>query len=105
MNEYIAMWKNFANFNDRASLRDYWMAFLINCVISTAIGILVGAVESLTFISSLYSLAVLVPSLSIAVRRLKDAGYSWKSLLWSLLPLVGWIIVLIRLCRPSVVSA
>lgn len=105
MKEYIAMWQNFANFKDRANLRDYWMAFLINFLISAAIGILVQVVASLSFVSSLYELAVLVPSLAIATRRLNDAGYSWKSLLWYLLPIVGWIIVLIRLCKKPVDAA
>lgn len=102
MNEYIAMWKNFANFKDRATVRDYWMAWLINFLISLAIGLIVGFVKSLNFISSLYSIAVLVPSLAIAARRLNDSGYSWKSMFWYLCPIVGWIIVLVRLCKKSV---
>lgn len=101
MKEYIAMWQNFANFKDRATVRDYWMAWLINIVISFVIGLIVGFVEALAFVSTIYSLAVLVPSLAIAVRRLNDSGYTWKSLLWYLCPIVGWIIVLIRLCKKS----
>ena len=99
MNEYIAMWKNFANFNGNASVRDYWMAWLINFIISAILGAITTAIPDLAFISSIYSLAILIPSLAIAVRRLNDAGYSWKSLLWYLLPIVGWIIVLIRLIK------
>ena len=99
MNEYIAMWKNFANFNGNASVRDYWMAWLINFIISGILSAIATAVPALAFVSSIYSLAVLIPGLAIAVRRLNDAGYSWKSLLWMLLPLVGWIIVLIRLVK------
>ena len=102
MKEYIAMWKNFANFGDRASVRDYWMAFLINFLISTVIGVVVSVLPALNFLSTIYSLAALVPGLAIAVRRLNDAGYTWKSLLWYLCPLVGWIIVLVRLIKKSV---
>ena len=96
------MWKNYVNFGGRASVRDYWMAYLFNFIISFAIGLVVGFVKELNFLSSIYSLAILIPSLAISVRRLNDAGYSWKSLLWFLCPLVGWIIVLIRLCKKSV---
>lgn len=99
MREYIAMWKGFVDFNGYASVRDYWMAWLINFVISFAIGLVGGMIEGLTFLSSIYSLAVLIPSLALATRRLNDAGYSWKSLLWYFLPIVGWIIVLVRLCK------
>lgn len=102
MKEYIAMWQNFANFNDRATVRDYWMAWLINFLISFVIGLIVGFVDALSFVSTVYSLAVLIPSLAISVRRLNDAGYTWKSLLWYLCPIVGWIIVLVRLCKKTV---
>ena len=101
MKEYIAMWQNFANFNDRADLRDYWMAWLINFLIGLAIGVVVAIVKPLAFVSTLYSLAALIPGLAISVRRLNDAGYTWKSLLWYFCPLVGWIIVLVRLCKKS----
>ena len=95
------MWKNYVNFGGRASVRDYWMAFLINFVVSFVIGLIVGIVKELNILSSIYSLAILLPSLAICVRRLNDAGHSWKSLLWFLCPLVGWIIVLVRLCKKS----
>ena len=101
MQEYIAMWKNYANFSDRTSVRGYWMAFLINFVVSAILGVVATALK-LDILSSVYSLAVLVPSLAISVRRLNDAGHTWKSLLLYFIPLVGWIIVLVRLCKKSV---
>ena len=100
MQEYIEMWQNFANFSGRTSVRGYWMAWLINFVISAVIGVIAGFLK-LDIVSTLYSLAVLIPGLSICVRRLNDAGHTWKSLLLMLIPIVGWIIVLIRLCKKS----
>lgn len=102
MQEYIAMWKNYVNFSGRTSVRGYWMAYLINFVVSLILGVITKAVPALSFLTTLYTLAVLIPSLSIAVRRLKDAGHTWKSLLLMLIPLVGWIIVIVRLCKKSV---
>lgn len=101
MKEYIAMWQNFANFQDTATVRDYWMAWLINFLISLVLGVVISILPALNFVSTIYSLAVLIPSLAISVRRLNDAGYTWKSLLWYLCPIVGWIIVLVRLCKKS----
>lgn len=101
MQEYIAMWKNYANFSDRTSVRGYWMAFLINFVASAVIGAIAAALN-LNLLSTLYSLAVLIPSLAISVRRLNDAGHTWKSLLLYFIPLVGWIIVIVRLCKQSI---
>lgn len=49
-------------------------------------------------------LAVLwsIPVVALSRRRLRDAGYSAKSYLWLLLPVIGWVIFLIRLCSKSV---
>lgn len=101
MQEYIAMWKNFANFKGKTNLRGYWMAYLINFLVSLVLGIVCGILPELAVLSTVYSLACLIPGLSISVRRLQDAGYKWTSLLFSLIPMVGWIIVLVRLCKHS----
>ena len=101
MQEYIAMWKNYANFSGRTSVRGYWMAFLFNFIISGVLSAITGALPALAVLASVYSLAALIPGLAINVRRLRDAGYTWLTLLWMLVPIVGWIIVLIRLCKKS----
>ena len=103
MNEYIAMWQNYANFSDRTSVRGYWMAFLFNLLASAVIGTVVSIIPALNFLSTIYALAVLIPGLAINVRRLRDAGYRWTSLLWFFLPVIGWIIVLVRLCKKSAI--
>ncbi|MBE6974848.1 MAG: DUF805 domain-containing protein [Ruminococcaceae bacterium] len=103
MNEYIAMWKNYANFSDRTSVRGYWMAFLFNILASFVIGFISGLVPALSFLTAVYSLAVLIPGLAITVRRLRDAGYKWTTYFWLLLPLVGAIIFLVRLCKKSAI--
>ena len=43
-----------------------------------------------------------IPIISMTRRRLRDAGYDAKSYLWLLLPVVGWIVFLVRLCGKSV---
>ena len=101
MNEYVAMWKNFANFSDRTSRRGYWMAFLINFIIGLVLSVIIAIIPKLGFISTIYGLAVLIPSLAIAVRRLRDAGKHWGWIFITLVPAVGWIILIIMLCKPS----
>ena len=49
----------------------------------------------------LYALAVIVPSLAIAVRRLHDTGKSGWLLLVGLIPFVGWIILIVFYVQPS----
>ncbi len=49
-----------------------------------------------------WGIAVLLPSLAVAVRRLRDAGREWTELLWILLPIAGLIVLIVRLAEPSV---
>ena len=101
MKEYKAMWQNFANFSDRTDRRGYWMAFLINFIIGLVLSAIVAILPKLAFISTIYGLAVLIPSLAICVRRLRDAGNHWGWIFITLVPAVGWIILIIMLCKPS----
>ena len=94
MKEYLDMWTNYANFSGRTSVRGYWMAFLFNFIA----GLIVAFIP---FVSYVYSLAVLVPSLAIAVRRLRDSGKKWTYLLLGLIPLAGPIILIVLLCKPT----
>lgn len=101
MTEYLSMWLNYANFSDRTNLRGYWMAFLFNFIIGVALGIIITIIPFLTFFAWIFSLAALVPSLAIIVRRLNDAGKEWYNIFWAFLPLVGLIILIVLLCQPS----
>ncbi|MES2485581.1 MAG: DUF805 domain-containing protein [Bacteroidota bacterium] len=67
---------NYANFNGRATRPEYWYFFLVNFVIGFIIGLIAGVVPVAMYISYLYSLAVLVPSIAVAVRRIHDVGKS-----------------------------
>ena len=44
----------------------------------------------------------LIPVIILSRRRLRDAGYSAKSYLWLLIPIVGQIVFIVRLCGPTV---
>ena len=51
-------------------------------------------------LSWIYSLAVLIPSIAVGVRRLPDTGRSgWMML--GLIPIVGAIILLVFFCQES----
>ena len=104
MKEYLDMWKNYANFSGKTSVRGYWMAFLFNIIASTIIS-LIGTIPALAFLAGLYSLAALIPGLAITIRRLRDAGQGWGWIFISLVPLVGVIILIVKLCKPSVAPA
>ncbi|WP_407538303.1 DUF805 domain-containing protein [Deinococcus radiomollis] len=96
MNEYLHVVRdNYANFSGRARRREFWMFTLINALVLVALLILLliglatgdrASINALSIISIalivIYSLATLVPSLAVSVRRLHDAGYTgWLELL------------------------
>lgn len=95
MSHYIAMWTNYFNFSGRTSRAAYWWAVILNWAIS---GILAWAFPT---VGTIYGALTFIPGLSLSFRRLHDVGKTGWFLLWSLVPLVGWIIVLIQYCKPS----
>lgn len=97
---YLDMLKNYIKFSERTSRPDYWWAFLANVVIMAVFGLLslvLGTISSLLMF--LYSVAIIVPSTALAVRRLHDIGKSGWCVLIGLIPVVGWIILLIWLAK------
>lgn len=94
LSHYIAMWTNYANFSGRTNLPGYWWAALVNFIISFIMGYL-------GILGTIYSLAVLVPGLAIAIRRLNDAGKHWAWIFINFVPLIGQIIYIVMLCQPS----
>ena len=56
-------------------------------------------------LAGLWSLAVLLPSLAVTVRRLRDAGYQWGHIFWVLLPVAGMIVLIVLCAQPTRVGA
>jgi uncharacterized membrane protein YhaH (DUF805 family) len=54
-----------------------------------------------SLLSGLWGLAVLLPSLAVAVRRLRDAGYEWGHLFWVLVPIAGLAVLVILWVQPT----
>ncbi len=95
MNWYLAVLKKYAQFSGRARRTEYWMFVLFNLIASVVLAILDGILGTAGVIGVLYSLAVLVPALAVAVRRLHDTGRSGWWLLIGLFPILGWIVLLV----------
>jgi uncharacterized membrane protein YhaH (DUF805 family) len=85
----------YATFEGRASRSEYWWFFLFALLGSLATGML-GPV-----LSGLFSLAILLPSLAVGARRLHDIDKSGWFLLVGLVPLVGWIILIVWAVQES----
>jgi uncharacterized membrane protein YhaH (DUF805 family) len=104
----IDIWKSvvttkYAQFDGRARRAEFWWFSLVNMgfifTIAILAVVLASASETLAGIGALtylvYMLAMIVPSLAVAVRRLHDTGKSGAMYLLILIPLVGSIILLV----------
>ncbi len=96
----ILFFKNYVNFSGRSTRSEYWWWTLASLIIS---GVFYGIATAtdVAAISTLWSLAVLVPGIALAVRRLHDIGKSGLYYLLILIPLVGSIILIVWFCKPS----
>lgn len=95
MNWYVEVLKKYAEFNGRARRTEYWMFALFNIIISVVIMIVDGLLG--TPFNIIYGLAVIIPGIAVGVRRLHDIGKSGWMLLIAIIPLIGfiWLIVLL----------
>jgi uncharacterized membrane protein YhaH (DUF805 family) len=124
LNDYKLFWKNYANFNGRTPRRGYWFVYLINALIPLAL-VLIWLLLTVIFggdsitswdgllivafifagLYGLYSLATLIPTLSLSIRRLHDTGRTWPWIFVTYLPtgvaLILFIIVLVQSASTS----
>lgn len=100
LKEYIAMWKNWSDFGGKADLKDFWMAILVNFLISIVLSLVFGIV-GLDFVYYLYSLAAFIPMIAIGFRRFHDIGKSGLNYLWIFALLPGWIYMIYLWIQPS----
>lgn len=75
MKYYLSVLQNYAKFSSRARRSEYWNFALFNVIITFLLIRIEGNSGSDT-LSSIYSLAVLVPSIAVGIRRMHDVGKS-----------------------------
>jgi uncharacterized membrane protein YhaH (DUF805 family) len=93
MNWFLEVLKKYAVFEGRARRKEYWYFVLFSTLISVLIG-LVGRSNGYNSFQLIYSLAVFLPSIAVAVRRMHDVN---KSGWFCLIPIYN----LILCCTPG----
>ena len=102
----VTVLRKYADFTGRATRPEFWWFILFTALVSSVLtafngfspqgGVAVG-----TTLASVWSIVVLVPTLAVMVRRLRDAGRAWPEVFWLLVPLAGLIVLAIHLSEPS----
>jgi uncharacterized membrane protein YhaH (DUF805 family) len=101
MQWYAKVLRQYADFNGRARRTEYWMFTLVSVIV----GLVLGLVDEVVFIGpglsttgwlhTIYSVAVIIPTLAVGARRLHDTGRSGWWLLIGVIPLVGAIVLIV----------
>ena len=101
MSWYLEAFKKYAVFSGRSRRKEYWSFVLFNIIVSivlAGIDALLGTFSSASnigLLSGIYSLAVLIPTLALTVRRLHDTDRTGWWILIVLVPFIGWIVLLV----------
>lgn len=90
--------KNYVNFSGRASKSEYWWVVLFSIIIVIPLSLISYVIPPL---GGLCFIALMIPSISLTVRRLHDVGKRGTWLFMSFIPYVGSIILLIQLLKDS----
>ena len=101
MQWYAKVLRQYADFNGRARRTEYWMFTLVSVIV----GLVLGLVDEVVFVGpglsttgwlhTIYSVAVIIPTLAVGARRLHDTGRSAWWLLIGLIPLIGAIVLIV----------
>ena len=122
INAYKNFFKNYAEFTGRSTRPDYWWVWLGNLILSipfwiiyfytvflsTVMDSIDDSVSEATFIVLglvviiyvVFYLAILVPTIALTVRRLRDAGFHWAFIFLRFVPM-GGIALLILFAMPT----
>lgn len=100
MNLYLEVLKKYAVFNGRARRKEYWVFFICNLMVIVVFAVISNLKLGMTgelalaLLETLFFLAVFVPSIAVAVRRLHDTGRSGWWLLFGLIPIIGQVVLI-----------
>ena len=122
INAYKNFFKGYAEFTGRSTRSDYWWVWLGNFILSIPFWIIYfytvflsvvmdsidDSVSEATFmffglvaiIYAVFYLAILVPTIALSVRRLRDAGFHWAFIFLRFAPM-GGIALLILHAMPT----
>lgn len=100
MKEFVDVFKKAFVFNGRSRRKEYWMFVLFSTLISIVLSIVdtvagLELAEGMGILGGLFSILIIIPTISVTIRRLHDIGRSGWWILLSFIPIIGWITLFI----------
>lgn len=100
------VFSRYVGFSGRARRSEYWWWTLFVGIVSIAAALMDGAsgndvADGTGPVQGLVSLALLLPNLAVTVRRLHDTNRSGWRILWGIVPVVGFILLLVWCVQDS----
>jgi uncharacterized membrane protein YhaH (DUF805 family) len=102
--------RQYAIFRGRARRAEYWWFVLFTALVSLAAGIIDAVLGTMAqsgvgLVGVIVSLALLLPSLAVTVRRLHDTDRSGWWVLAFLIPVAGFVLWLVFMLSDSIPQA
>ncbi|MEO5735383.1 MAG: DUF805 domain-containing protein [Rubrivivax sp.] len=107
MDWFFTALKRYAVFRGRAGRPEYWYFVLLYLVCSFGLSVLdaiAGTVHQRSgagLFGTVFGLALLLPSFAVGARRLHDIDRTGWWLLISLVPVLGWIVLVVFAAKPG----
>jgi uncharacterized membrane protein YhaH (DUF805 family) len=86
--------RKYVNFTDRACRSEYWYWILFTIIVGLVAAIIDVQLNT-QLDSSIFNLVTAIPTIAVAVRRLHDIDHSGWWILIGLIPLVGFVLLLV----------
>jgi uncharacterized membrane protein YhaH (DUF805 family) len=93
---------NYATFGGRALRSEYWyfvLFILLGGFVTAMLDMAMFPTIKWSPLNSIFSLVTFLPSIAVAARRLHDIDKSGWWQLIMVIPLIGWIIFIIWMCK------
>jgi uncharacterized membrane protein YhaH (DUF805 family) len=101
--------RTYGDFQGRATRSAFWWWILFTLLATAALSAIPYSTPTPSVLGTsgsplvtVWELVVLLPTLAVLVRRLRDAGRGWGHAFWLLLPVAGVVIVGVMALQPSV---
>jgi uncharacterized membrane protein YhaH (DUF805 family) len=87
---------NYFKFSGRGSRPEFWW-FMLACTIAGLIAAGIDTLDGREILDPIVSLGTIIPTVAAAARRLHDTDRSGKWQLIGIIPLIGWIVLIVWL--------